>query len=162
MSKTKKTKSDNTQYYKDKKEINDFLFHRKKEAIRILNRKVPFIIWTKNKNVIEQIDTPTGMIDAFPILSNLFGIEVNEFRLGNDILGNNINDNTVVFTDGSYLTSKIYYNGQNGEIYSINGGVVDENYIRDNSLYADKLIDVSNDIITYNLIGEIKEKNNKK
>ena len=25
---------------------------------------------------------------------------------------------SVVFVDGSYITNKIYYNGQNGEIYS--------------------------------------------
>lgn len=55
MSKTKKTKSDNTQYYKDKKEINDFLFHRKKEAIRILNRKVPFLIFPMKFMEIEDI-----------------------------------------------------------------------------------------------------------
>lgn len=125
-----------------------------------LDKNVPFIIWTKNKDVVKKVETPTSMIDAFPILSNLFGLEINEFQLGNDILGNNSDDNTVVFTDGSYLTSKIYYNGQNGEIYSVNGGVVDENYIRENSLYADKIIDVSNDIITYDLIKEIKAKNN--
>lgn len=125
-----------------------------------LDKNVPFIIWTKNKNVTKLVKTPTSMIDAFPILSNLFGLETNKFQLGNDILGSNSDDNTVVFTDGSYLTSKIYYNGQNGEIYSINGGVVDENYIRENSLYADKIIDVSNDIITYDLIKEIKAKNN--
>ena len=60
---------------------------------------------------------------------------------------------------GSYVTSKIYYNGQNSEIYPINGSVVDEEYIKNNSLYADELIDISNDIITYDLIKEIKTKN---
>lgn len=124
-----------------------------------LDKNVPFIIWTKNKNINKKVEVPTSMIDAFPIISNLFGLKNNEFKLGNDILGNNSSDNTVVFTDGSYVTNKIYYNGQNGEIYSVNGGAVDEEYIRQNSLYADKLIDVSNDIITYDLIKEIKEKN---
>ena len=123
-----------------------------------LDKKVPFIIWTKNKNITKEVTTPTGMIDAFPILSNVFGLEVNDFQLGNDILGNNAVDNTVLFIDGSYVTSKIYYNGQNSEIYSIDGGAVDEKYIKDNSLYAGDLIEVSNNIITYDLIKEIKEK----
>lgn len=126
-----------------------------------LDKNVPFIIWTKNKSIVKEVKTPTGMIDAFPILSNLFGLKNNEFQLGHDILGNDSTDNTVVFTDGSYVTSKIYYNGQNSEIYSVNGGAVDENYIKDNSLYADNLIGVSNDIITYDLIKEIKEKKEK-
>ena len=127
-----------------------------------LDKKVPFIIWTKNKNIIKEVTVPTGMIDAYPILSNLFGLEANEFSLGNDVLGNNSSDNTVVFTDGSYVTSKIYYNGQNSEIYSVNGSAVDETYIRANSLHADNIIDISNDIITYDLIKEIKAKNTEK
>ena len=126
-----------------------------------LDKNVPFIIWAKDKNVSREITTPTGMIDAFPILSNLFGLKTNEFQLGRDILGGNVTDNTVVFTDGSYVTSKIYYNGQNSEIYSVDGGAVDEKYIQENASYADDLIEVSNNIITYDLINEIK-RNNKK
>ena len=123
-----------------------------------LDKNVPFIIWTKNKNVSKEITTPTGMIDASVILSNLFNLKDNDYRLGNDILGNNSKDNTVVFTDGSYLTSKIYYNGQNGEIYSVDGSAVEESYIKENADYADALIGVSNNIITYDLIKEMKEK----
>lgn len=126
-----------------------------------LDKKVPFIIWTKNKNIVKEVTIPTGMIDAYPILANLFGLEANEFSLGNDVLGNNSSDNMVVFTDGSYVTSKIYYNGQNSEIYSVNGSAVDETYIKDNSLYAEDMIDISNDIITYDLIKEIKKKKTK-
>ena len=123
-----------------------------------LDKKVPFIIWTKDKKYVQEVKTPTGMIDAAPILENLFGVEKNQYQLGHDILGTNATDNTVVFVDGSYVTSKIYYNGQNSEIYSINGDVVDESYIHDNSLYADDLIDISNDIITYDLIKELNNK----
>jgi len=122
-----------------------------------LDRKVPFIIWTKNEKIKKEIDTVTGMIDAYPILSNLFGLEHNEFQLGHDVLGQKLKDNTVVFTDGSYVTNKIYYNGQNGEIYPIDGATVDEEYIQSNTNKADELIDISNDIITYDLIKEIKK-----
>lgn len=123
-----------------------------------LDKKVPFIIWSKNKKIQKEISTVTGMIDAYPILENLFNLEKNEFQMGHDILGNNSDDNTVVFTDGSYVTNKIYYNGQNGEFYSVNGEAVDEDYIRDNANYASDLIDISNDIITYDLIKEIRVK----
>ncbi len=123
-----------------------------------LDKKVPFIIWTKNAQHQKEVVTPTGMIDAFPILKNMFGLDQNRFQLGHDIMGFADGDNTVVFTDGSYVTSKVYYNGQNGEIYSIDGAVVDETYIRENADIANSLIDVSNDIITYDLIKEIKNK----
>ena len=125
-----------------------------------LDKKVPFIIWSKNQKVVKEVKTATGMIDAYPILENLFKLDYNGFKLGNDVLGNKLNDNTVVFTDGSYVTNKIYYNGQNGEFYSINGDSVDNTYIENNSLYADNIIDVSNDIITYDLIKEIRGKPN--
>ena len=123
-----------------------------------MDKKVPFIVWTKNKKVNKEITTPTGMIDAAPILENLFGLERNKYQLGQDVLGEKLNDNVVVFVDGSYITNKIYYNGQNGEIYSINGEAVDEKYIHDNSKIADNLIDISNDIITYDLIKELESK----
>ena len=123
-----------------------------------LDKKVPFIIWTKDKEYQKEITTVTGMIDAYPILGNLFGLDVSEFSLGHDVLGNKLSDNTVVFTDGSYVTNKVYYNSQNGEIYSINGNAVDNEYITNNSEYADDIIEVSNNIIIYDLINEITNK----
>ena len=124
-----------------------------------LDKKVPFIIWSKDKKVSLEVKTVTGMIDAAPILENLFGVERNPYQLGHDILGTKASDNTVVFVDGSYVTNSIYYNGQNGEIYSISGDAASEDYVHKNSIYADELIDISNDIITYDLIKEMKNKN---
>ena len=134
-------------------DYNDYMYK--------LDKKVPFIIWTKSKKFETEVKTATGMIDAAPILENLFGLRCNEYQLGHDVLGNKLEDNTVVLVDGSYITNKIYYNGQNSEIYSIDGQAVDENYINSNSLYADDLIDISNDIITYDLIKELKNKDKK-
>ncbi len=126
-----------------------------------LDKKVPFIIWTKDKKVTKKVSTATGMIDAYPILANLFGVENSRFQLGHDVLGNSSDDNTVAFIDSSYVTNKIYYNGQNGEFYSVNGDAVDSDYISNNSNHVDELIDVSNDIITYDLVKEIESKSKK-
>ena len=126
-----------------------------------LDKKVPFIIWTKDKKVTKKVSTATGMIDAYPILANLFGVENSRFQLGHDVLGNSSDDNTVAFIDSSYVTNKIYYNGQNGEFYSVNGDAVDSDYISSNSNHVDELIDVSNDIITYDLVKEIESKSKK-
>ena len=126
----------------------------------LLDKSVPFIIWTKDNKYKASVDTPTGMIDVLPTLGNMFNLH-SDFQLGHDIFSIKDGSNTVVFTDGSYLTDKIYYNGQNGEIYSINGDTVTEEYIDINSKYASDLIDVSNDIITYDLIKEIREKGEK-
>jgi len=144
--------------YEDKiKEEEDDGYIDYNEYMYKLDRKVPFIIWTKNSNYSKKISTPTGMIDAFPILGNLFNVHSN-YQLGNDTLGANNSENMVIFTDGSYLTDKIYYNGQNGEIYSLSNNIVDEEYINRNSEIANKKIEISNDIITYDLIKEIENK----
>lgn len=120
-----------------------------------LDRKVPFIIWTKDKKFNLEVSTPMGMIDVLPTLGNMIGIH-SDYQLGTDVL-NKKTDNTVVFTDGSFLTSKIYYNSPKGEIYSINNEAISEDYIREKIEHSSQIIDISNDIISYNLIKEIND-----
>ena len=122
-----------------------------------LNRKVPFIIWTKNKKFNQTISTPMGMIDVLPTLGNMLNIR-SKYQLGNDVMSIKNGDNTVVFKDGSYLTNKIYYNSKTGEIYPISNEVISEDYISKHSDYASQIIDVSNNIITYNLLKELETK----
>lgn len=43
-------------------------------------------------------------------------------------------------------------------IYPISGEAVEENKVKEDSEKADQIIDISNDIINYNLIKEIREK----
>ena len=120
-----------------------------------LDRKVPFVIWTKDKEYNVEITTPMGMIDALPTLGNMLGIRSN-YQLGTDIFSIKDNDNTVTFIDGSFLTSKIYYNAPKGEIYSISNEPITEDYIEERTTYSSDLIEVSNDIISYDLITELK------
>ena len=105
----------------------------------------------------EEINTPMGMIDVLPTLGNMLNIH-NDYQLGNDIFNIKDGDNLVVFTDGSYLTNKIYYSSQKNEIYPLNNQAVEEQYVALNSQKAEKLIEISNDIITYDLLKELKEK----
>ena len=133
-------------------EYNDYMYN--------LDRKVPFIIWTKDHKYKEINSNVAGMIDVLPTLSNMFGVGTNPYQLGHDLFNLKEDENTVVFTDGSYVTNKVYYDGQCGEVYYIDDNVtVNADYITTRAEYADRIIDVSNDIITYDLI---KEMNNKK
>lgn len=118
-----------------------------------LDRKVPFIIWTKDKEYNLEVDKPMGMIDAMPTLGNMFNFH-SEYQMGHDIFS--VEDNMVVFSDGSYLTDKIYYNAQKEEQFPISATAINEEYIMKRSEYADKLIEISNYIITYDLIKEIE------
>ena len=130
------------------KEFNDYDYE--------LNRKVPFIIWSKDMDKGIEIDTPMGMIDAAPTLGNMLGI-YNKYALGRDVMNLKKSDGIVVFKDGSYITDKIYYSAKNNEAYAITSGVIEDDYISRHSEYADKIISVSYDIITYDLIRELEQ-----
>lgn len=126
-----------------------------------LDRKVPFIIWTKDQNYNLNVNTPMGMIDILPTLGNMIGIH-SDYQLGKDIINLKGDDNTVTFIDGSFLTSKVYYNSPKGEIYSINNEPITEEYIKERAKKSSDLIEVSNDIITYDFIKEIKKQKEEK
>lgn len=121
-----------------------------------LNRKVPFIIWTKEKEYNKIVEVPTGMIDVLPTLGNMIGIH-SKYQLGTDIMNVKDGDNTVTFTDGSFVTSKLYYNAPKGEIYPLNSEPIAEEYINLRVNHSSELIEVSNDIIYYDLINELEK-----
>lgn len=120
-----------------------------------LDKRVPLIIWSRDLKEAKTISIPMGMIDVLPTLGNMLNI-YNKYALGNDIMGITDNENIVVFKDGSYLTSKIYYSARNSEAYTISNGIITEDYISINSEYANKILDISNKIITYDLLRELK------
>lgn len=119
-----------------------------------LDRKVPLIIWTKDKEYKTQVDIPMGMIDVLPTLGNMLGIH-SEYQLGKDIF-NLAEDNTVTFIDGSFLTSNVYYNAPKGEIFSINNEPINEEEVRIKAKESREIIEISNDIISYDFIKEIQ------
>ena len=124
-----------------------------------LNRKVPFIIWTKDHKYQKEIKDVMGMYDAMPTLCNMLGVKPSPYALGHDIF--NIKDNNiVVFPTGNWLTNKVYYNSQKSEYLALNQGeVISKDYIKNNTEYANKLLEVSNNLITYDLVRKEEEKN---
>lgn len=126
-----------------------------------LGRKVPFIIWTKDMagtKLNQEITNVMGMYDAMPTLGNMFGY-YNEYQLGHDIF--NIKENNiVVFPNGNWVTNKVYYNSQKGEYLSLSNEAISEEEIKNNSAYANKLLDVSNNIIVFNLLDQTKDNKN--
>ncbi len=120
-----------------------------------LIKKVPFIIWTKDMQEGKEIDTPMGMIDVGATLGNMLGV-YNKYGLGKDIMNIDKSEGIIVFKDGSYITDKIYYSAKNSEAYAISPGIISEDYIKKNSEYADKIISVSYNLITYDLIRDLE------
>ena len=74
-----------------------------------------------------------------------------KYALGNEMFS--VDDNIVVFPDGNWLTNKVYYNSSNGEFRQLDlESSIELEYIENNNEYAEKLIGISNSIITYDLI----------
>ena len=122
-----------------------------------LIRKVPLIIWTKNMKKSMKIDIPMGMIDVLPTFGNMLGV-YSDYALGKDIMSISKEDGIVVFKDASYITSSIYYSAKNSEAYALASSVISDDYIQTNSEYANKINEVSDNIITFNLIDELERK----
>lgn len=124
-----------------------------------LGRKVPFIIWTKDMKgtkLNQEVTNVMGMYDVMPTLGNMFGF-YNKYQLGNDIF--NIKENNiVVFPNGNWVTNKVYYNSQKGEYLSLTNEAINEEEIKNNSAYTNKLLDVSNNIIVFDLLNQKEEK----
>lgn len=120
-----------------------------------LDRKVPLIIWTKDGVVSGQYDYTMGMYDVMPTIGNMLGF-YNKYALGHDIFETKEN-NIVVFPNGNWVTNKMYYNSQKGEYKLLKDEIIDENYIKENNEYTEKLLDVSNKVIVFDLFNPNSE-----
>lgn len=118
-----------------------------------LNREVPFIIWSKdikNSKYSKEVTEVMGMIDIMPTLANMLGVKP-KYALGHDMFS--VDENVVVFPDGNWMTNKVYYNSSTGEFRQLDlESSIELDYIEKNNLYAEELINISNSIITYDLI----------
>lgn len=132
---------------------SDPKYHEVTEYEYELNRKVPFIIWSKDK-IKYETSKIGGMIDAYPTIANLFGMEP-EYALGQDLLSNK--ENMIVFPDGDWMTNKMYYNSQKEEALLLDkASTINIDYIEKNSAIAEEKITVSNSIIVYDMIKSLE------
>ena len=124
-----------------------------------LGRKVPFIIWTKDMkgtNLNFENTNVMGMYDVVPTLGNMLGF-TNKYALGHDIYSIKEN-NIVVFPNGNWVNNKLYYNSQKAEYMPLVEEAISEEEINSNTEYTNKLLDVSNDIIVFDLLNKDKNK----
>ena len=143
-----------------KREVDDPEYKEFTKYDYELNRKVPFIIWSKDEKIKEKINkeitSVTGMYDVFPILSNMVGFDNSKYALGHDVFSTN--EHYVIFPNGSWVTDKMYYDNQNGEAIMLDvESSIDKDYISKYTNLAEKEIAVSNDIIVHNLIKKTNE-----
>ncbi len=85
-----------------------------------INRKVPFIIWTKNQEEYEpeEFTTVAGMYDVLPTLGNMLGFD-DEYALGHDLFSSYAKDNIVVLPNANFITNSIYYSNSKQEYFDL-------------------------------------------
>lgn len=85
-----------------------------------INRKVPFIIWTKDHEEYtpEEITAIGGMYDCLPTLGNMFGYE-SKYALGHDLFNDGSSNNTVILPSANFITDQIYYSSANNEYFDL-------------------------------------------
>jgi len=126
-------------------------------------QQVPFIIW--NKNIPHrEIKNVMGQIDVGPTLQNMLGIK-NYFALGNDIFS--IEDNIVPFVNGDWTDGTIYYSFREKDYYikdpnysveMIEEMIDNQDYLTEQNDRAEVIINMSNMINKFDLIGYYEAK----
>ena len=120
-----------------------------------LNRKVPFIIWTKDNQLHRKVTKVMGMYDVMPTLGNMLGFS-SKYALGHDMFS--VTDNVVVFPNSNWVTDKMYYNSQKEAFLILKPGeVVSADYIEKYNQIANDDIQISDAIIVYDLIRKTNE-----
>lgn len=94
--------------------VDDFYYN--------LNRKVPFIIWSKDGGYEPvEITKVMGMYDVQPTLGNMLGFE-NKYALGHDIFSiAEDQENVVIFPNGNFVTDTVYYDSQKDTYFDLTG-----------------------------------------
>lgn len=122
-------------------------------------RKTPLVLWTKDKSLAKTVEEPIGMIDVMPTLSNMLDI-YNPYQMGNDIF--NLEENRVIFPDGSYIDKDYYFSSSTSDIYDMETNELlsmEELNIdlTETIEEAENILDLSSDIISNDLIKYHRE-----
>jgi len=123
-------------------------------------RKVPFLLYSEEteKKLHKEVTTVMGMYDVMPTIGNMFGF-YSKYQLGHDVFQAK-NDNIVIFPNGNWVTNKVFYNAQKSAYLTLKGSEISEEYISNCGDYAEKLLNVSNSLIVFDLIKKDQAQRN--
>lgn len=114
--------------------VDDFYYN--------LNRKIPFIIWTKDKQYKTEVTKVMGMYDIQPTLGNMFGF-YNKYAMGHDIFSlADDQENMVIFPGGNFVTDKVYYDSQKDIYFDLTDYKNVAKFASCNQIYKDSPIPI--------------------
>jgi phosphoglycerol transferase MdoB-like AlkP superfamily enzyme len=117
--------ADHYPYALEKDAIDELAGHEVDKSFEIY--KSPLIIWSYGMEHTV-IDTPCSTLDVLPTISNLFGLEYDSrLMMGRDIFSPD--GNIVMLSDRSWITDIASYNAATGEMTSLTGAQVSQEYV---------------------------------
>lgn len=116
-----------------------------------LLKNTPLIMWTQEKKFKTKVNNVMGMYDVLPTIANMFDFETT-FELGYDIFSKN--EKIVIFPNGNFLTNKVYYNNFKDDYVSLSNEPIESDYIERLKEYTNDRLEISNNIIVYDLIAK--------
>lgn len=106
--------------------INQFFGADMRDPLERMSRhKVPLIIQLPDSNVSKKVGDRGGMIDIFPTVSNLMGIE-NYYQMGRDLL--NTDEETLILKAGSFIDQNKLYFAPTHTVYDMETGEIIEEH----------------------------------
>lgn len=137
------------------KDINDPTYISMDNYNYDLLKNTPLIIWSNEEKYEKVVDYTMGMYDVLPTIANMFGFE-EKYALGHDIFSSN--EKIVIFPNGNVLTDKVYYSNLKDEYIVFENKIITSDYIDKIKEYSTEVLEVSNGIVTYNLIQNEEDK----
>lgn len=105
-----------------------------------------FILWNPamKENII--VDEPCSSLDILPTLSNLFGLDYDSrLLMGQDIFSDA--EPLVILNNRSFITDKVMYNSDKGEVITLTGEELPEDYVKNINKIIKNKFTVSQSIV---------------
>jgi phosphoglycerol transferase MdoB-like AlkP superfamily enzyme len=119
--------ADHYPYGWEKEKLDELAGHQVDPNFEIY--KNHFILWNAAMKETIVVEEPCSSLDIIPTLSNLFGLEYDSrLLMGQDILSDA--EPLVLLSNRSFITDKVMYNSETGDVTNLTEEVLPENYIR--------------------------------
>jgi len=106
-----------------------------------------FILWSSGLKEKIIVDKPCSSLDILPTLSNLFGLEYDSrLLMGQDIFSDA--PPLVILSDRSFITDKVMYNSETGEVIKLTDEDLPEDYVKTINRIIKNKFTVSESIVT--------------
>lgn len=118
--------------------------------------KNTLIIWSSSMKEPVTVDKYCSSLDILPTVSNLTGLPFDSrMMVGQDILSDS--EGMVLFNDRSFITDRCSYNANTGEVRSIDGSKIDDNYVESKIAQVKNKFNMAENICDYDYYRYIDE-----